>query len=1802
MGGGMKRNAAFVLTVLLLAMPAAARYGVKKTIPLGATGTYPHSLAFNPIHNKVYCSNTGSGSISVIDAFLDSLLANVPVIQPGEMVYAQGSDRLFVHDINTELWALSGSGDSVEAFTSFGQGWCELAYNPLQDRLYVSNGTDGLAFFTSSTLAYLGSNAAVNGNVFFAEPLQKLYGVAGLQVYVLDGASNAVIDSFAVTGIEGNSLFAYNPAVQKLYVTTAQGDLCVVNALNDDVITMLPLGASPVGMAYCPLNNAVYAALGNGELVEVLPDEMYNVFSTGSIQLAGVVYNPVDSLIYTMDYIMSKGPNMMMLFDPSTQTFRDSVIISGSNMYTNLVADNQGDVYTADYMQDQAYAVGRVPNTAWRSNPMGGYGSWHIFGDWEVYDSLAGWIPNPYGTTPSATDSIILIQAGDTMAVDGDITVDELSVDGMLLHNGGQIAVNNGPGVDILVNGTFSQGMGTYFNQMPGSQWAYGPGAKHEFMGGDVDPLPIAFWDSTSTLHVVSVGLATSFAGGTGGQQFGDILWSAPTVGTFTLASGPGFGCRDLQIDTGSVEICSSVNSKVTVNNYTQNNGSVWVRTIPGAELEVAGDYRLNGGVFQMGGAGGGDTLRLRGSLHHNAGYMYGYLTVNSANVIFDGDAEQSYAFNELLAHTSERIEYRVMPGSFLYVGSNLGAGNPGTFTLSPGAVLGSADILGFWQTADSGAIRCTGGRTYGPGAGFVFGGGAGPGVSGDAVAGNVSMIRAANPLGTTLTASVTLSDSLLLEGPLATGTDTIFLGAGASTSMLGGQVEGNLAKYFPAGSEYRDFEVGTAGGQYSPVGLQLYNSTQPGYVTVSAQSGPHPMVDSMDQCLRRYWRISAPGIGFDNSQLTLNYLPGDFNSAFFEALHESAMAAGRYGNGAVPGWTLPAVLGRMYNGPSDGGSITLAGGSSFDDSPEFTTGRDASSIHAIQDTVPPAPPESLQIYGFNPSYWLSGLTTSVPVGWINPYDSTGIARAFYKTYTPPSGPLDLTDSILVVGGARDTFWLPVDTLNGTMPVYLWLRDGAGNSSYINTGSIIARRDTVAPAGAAVKPFPTDTSHAVNFAVNWSPGSDSLSGIQAWRVLSRIDTSAAWDTLAPFTNDTSIAFSGALVGHRYYFEAAACDSAYNWELLTGTPEASIFVAQPEGDTIPPYIVSTFPANGATGVATDAAVSIQFSEPIRASLFSYSFEPAVGGLSANWSADSTSVNIGHDPLAPMTSYLVSIAAAPDTMGLPLNGPSSFSFTTVSLADTVTPYIVSASPADGDTGVVVSAPVTVTFSEPVDTLSLRFTCSPDPGSWSQTWSGAQTAVLGHAPFAIGTSYTFSVDSVADPAGNTLDTLAAPNLPWSFATVAPATMATSWGGGAWRLWSVPMMPQDTSSLATLGDDLGAYSDTTWRMLGYKPNFGYIDHPALASGYGYWLASIRGATIDVQGARLSGMQTVALDSGWNMVGDPFDFPVSLAGLKVRWNDGSGHELPFGDSLVNAVLRQWMWQYVDNSADLVNNGYWDSLDPARATDSIRPWQGYAVYATRSCTLVVEPEFKTGVGTRPGREILWQLELSAFMGAWADRGLKIGVSPQAAQGYDRLDTEKPPLAGDRLAVHLPHHDWGQGPCHSYMRDFRPPGSEQRWEIRVDAAERLPVAVDITLEGGLDPQYHLYIVNKRLGQAQEVSGSGRVVLDGGGELEVVYTRRGLAELDLQPLSFGLTRIHPNPFRGRAVVDYQMERPGRVSLRVYNSLGQLAAVLVDGHREAGFHAAVWDGRRAAAGVYLVRLESEGRTMVTKTVKLR
>jgi uncharacterized repeat protein (TIGR01451 family) len=102
----------------------------------------------------------------------------------------------------------------------------------------------------------------------------------------------------------------------------------------------------------------------------------------------------------------------------------------------------------------------------------------------------------------------------------------------------------------------------------------------------------------------------------------------------------------------------------------------------------------------------------------------------------------------------------------------------------------------------------------------------------------------------------------------------------------------------------------------------------------------------------------------------------------------------------------------------------------------------------------------------------------------------------------------------------------------------------------------------------------------------------------------------------------------------------------------------------------------------------------------------------------------------------------------------------------------PFIESTYPADGETAVLITAPLAITFSEPVVTATLLYTVTPDPGGWSEAWSAGDTVVtLDHDDLAYMQVYTVAVTAV-DLEGQSLAPGPVPN-PWSFTTAGRSTV---------------------------------------------------------------------------------------------------------------------------------------------------------------------------------------------------------------------------------------------------------------------------------------------------------------------------------------------------------------------------------------------------------------------------------------------
>jgi hypothetical protein len=96
-------------------------------------------------------------------------------------------------------------------------------------------------------------------------------------------------------------------------------------------------------------------------------------------------------------------------------------------------------------------------------------------------------------------------------------------------------------------------------------------------------------------------------------------------------------------------------------------------------------------------------------------------------------------------------------------------------------------------------------------------------------------------------------------------------------------------------------------------------------------------------------------------------------------------------------------------------------------------------------------------------------------------------------------------------------------------------------------------------------------------------------------------------------------------------------------------------------------------------------------------------------------------------------------------------------------------------------------------------------------------------------------------------------------------------------------------------------------------------------------------------------------------------------------------------------------------------------------------------------------------------------------------------------------------------------------------------------------------------------------------------------------------------DATARTLSLAAPSPNPAFGRAALRYTLSRAGHVRLSVYDAVGRRVQVVRDGVLEAGPHADAFamrddTGHALASGLYLVRLEAEGRVLTRRLAAIR
>ncbi len=359
----------------------------------------------------------------------------------------------------------------------------------------------------------------------------------------------------------------------------------------------------------------------------------------------------------------------------------------------------------------------------------------------------------------------------------------------------------------------------------------------------------------------------------------------------------------------------------------------------------------------------------------------------------------------------------------------------------------------------------------------------------------------------------------------------------------------------------------------------------------------------------------------------------------------------------------------------------------------------------------------------------------------------------------------------------------------------------------------------------------------------------------------------------------------------------------------------------------------------------------------------------------------------------------------------------------------------------------------------------------------------------------------------------------------------------------WNLLSLPRGTANVST--SSVFPYASSKAFIFNKR----YYDVDSLQNGFGYWLRFDEPVSTIIHGDSLT-YDSIRVHQGWNLVGS----------LSNTIATGSIRTIP--DSLISS-------NYFDYSGGVYN-----------VINSIKPGFGYWAKAKQDGSIIMSFSTETfATMTRPdSKQSVASLNSLAVHDASHHRStLYFGEGANISNLSAYEVPPKPP--GNSYDVRFA----SQRNVEVYS-DMNPKGEEFPIEIQ---AQQLPVTIEWNIS---DESKVFTLLNKSIsnGQGIVLRGTGTMELTNPSSAKLVL-RVSSSEEQIIPAIYSLSQCYPNPFNPTTIIGYSLPVNAMITLRVFNTLGQVVATLVNEVQDAGFKSLTFNGSNLPSGVYYYKLQA-------------
>ena len=381
--------------------------------------------------------------------------------------------------------------------------------------------------------------------------------------------------------------------------------------------------------------------------------------------------------------------------------------------------------------------------------------------------------------------------------------------------------------------------------------------------------------------------------------------------------------------------------------------------------------------------------------------------------------------------------------------------------------------------------------------------------------------------------------------------------------------------------------------------------------------------------------------------------------------------------------------------------------------------------------------------------------------------------------------------------------------------------------------------------------------------------------------------------------------------------------------------------------------------------------------------------------------------------------------------------------------------------------------------------------------------------------------------------------------------------------------------------------------------PNTGKLTKPeSIVAGRAYWFKHQYAENVIFTNHNTDGTAVpledydISLKEGWNMIGSPFSFPVS-----VKEYDGNPNPL-----------------YTYGYDDSTNSDGW--VEP---TSTLYPWSGYAVHAKEAGVLTLEPfpsnlEESRDAGRTISNE--WVLNLKLRSDNYVDYSSQIGRKEFGEEDKDNLDVPALPAMESFVAVRTEINGNGKFEYGSDIRSLDEmngvwniklisEGISGPYTFSIGSKDNLPLGLSFAFLDVPNKNVISNILSESI-TIQESLGNGYDITIVSGEEQ--YVSDMITNLlEAIPAEYSLSQNYPNPFNPTTKIDFSLPRSDDVTVTIYNLMGQQIKVLMNSNLEYGYHTVTWNGldqlgRPVASGVYFSELRTRNFRKTKKMLLLK